>query len=50
MSILDWKKNWKLLHLVMVNDEEVLSFGFRSVLIVEKRDLGLLEPEWMSCE
>ena len=50
VSILDWKKDWRLLYFEVVKDEEVLSLGFRNVLIVAKSDFGLLEPEWMRFE
>ena len=50
VSIRYWKKDRRLLHFVVVKDEEVLSLGFRSVLIVAKSDFGLLEPEWMRFE
>lgn len=33
-----------------VKDFEVLSLGLRSLFILEKRDLELVEPECMRCE
>lgn len=45
--ILVWKCERKELHLLSVKVVDELSAGWRSLLIVEKRVLGLLEPECM---
>lgn len=50
MSILDWKNDRKELHLLVVKELEMVSMGLRSLLMVEKRVLGLLEPVWMMRE
>lgn len=50
MSILVLKKERNKSHLVVVNELEIVFMGFRSLLIVEKRVLGLLEPDWMTDE
>lgn len=50
VSIFIWKIERKELHFLTVKELEVLSLGLRSLFIVEKRALGLLEPECMRCE
>ena len=47
VSIFVWKNERKELHLSVVNELEILSLGLRSLLTVEKRALGLVEPECM---
>ena len=35
------------LHLLVVKEVEMVSMGLRSLSMVEKSVLGLLEPDWM---
>lgn len=44
------ERKWKDFHLSALKDLEVLSLGFRSLFIVEKRALVLMDPECMRCE
>ena len=46
-SILDWKNARNVSHLVVVNEVVVVSMGLRSLVMVEKRVLGLLLPDCM---
>jgi len=48
LSILVLKKERNKSHLEVVKDLEIVSMGFRSLLIVEKR--VLVEPDWMTDE
>ena len=45
--ILSLKKDRNELHLLVVKEVEMVSMGLRSLLMVEKSVLGLLEPDWM---
>ena len=44
-SILEWKKDRKLLHFSGVNEGEILSTGLRSLFMVENRVRGLEDSE-----
>ena len=44
ISILEWKNDRKLLHFSGVNEGEMLSWGLRSLFMVEKRVCGLEDP------
>ena len=44
--IFSLKKDRNNLHLLVV-EVEMVSMGLRSLLMVEKSVLGLLEPDWM---
>ena len=45
--ILSLKKDRNELHLLVVKEVEMVSMSLRSLLMVEKSVLGLLEPDWM---
>ena len=45
VMILSLKKDRNELHLVVVKEEEMVSMGLRSLLMVENSVLGLLEPD-----
>ena len=45
ISILEWKNDRKLLHFSGVNEGEMLSWGLRSLFMVEKRVRRLEDPE-----
>lgn len=47
VSFFVWKNERKELHLLTVKDLGVLSLALRRLFIVEKRALGLVEPEYM---
>ena len=44
ISILEWKIDRKLLHFPGVNEDEMLSWGLRSLFMVEKRVCRLEDP------
>ena len=50
VSIFDWKNVRKVSHLLVVNEVVMVSMGLRSLLTVEKSDLGLLLPDWITEE
>ena len=49
-SILELKNDMRLLHFSGVNEDEMLSWGLRSLFMVENRVRGLEDPEWMMPE
>ena len=50
ISILLWRNERKDSHFEVVKELEILSMGLRSLLIVEKRDFGLLLPDCITEE
>lgn len=50
VSILELKKDMSLSHFSEVNEDEMLSWGLRSLFMVENRERGLEDPEWMMPE
>ena len=50
ISILPWRNERKDSHFEVVKELEILSMGLRSLLIVEKRDFGLLLPDCITEE
>ena len=50
ISILFWRNERKDSLFEVVKDLEILSMGLRSLLIVEKRDFGLLLPDCITEE